>query len=86
MPPLQKIQLRQSEKRQKLNALLELDELTEEQRGQRDTLTTELQDLEPELRAAIVGPARLPSSALPDTRRAWTRRRGSGRNCARSTP
>ena len=44
-----------SEKREKLNSLLEFgDELTTEQRSEMSTLTERLQQLEPELRAAII--------------------------------
>ena len=42
-----------SEKRERVNALLSQDEMTEEQRGELAGLTKELQDLEIELRAAI---------------------------------
>ena len=54
MTKLQKLQLEQSEKRQKVNELLALDELSDEQRGELGTLTTRLTNLETELRAAIV--------------------------------
>ena len=50
----QKLQLEQSEKRQKINELLGLDELTDEQRGELDTLTKRMQHIEVEMRAAIV--------------------------------
>ncbi|MCY4374311.1 MAG: hypothetical protein OXC31_11105 [Spirochaetaceae bacterium] len=54
MTTLQKLQVEQSEKRQKVNELLALEEMTDEQRGELGTLTTRLQNLETELRAAIV--------------------------------
>ena len=54
MTTLQRLQLEQSEKRQKINELLALGELTDEQRGELGGLTTRLTNLEPELRAAIV--------------------------------
>ena len=54
MTPLQRLQLRQSETRQSLNVLLALDELNDEQRGELGTLTTSMQNLEVETRAAIV--------------------------------
>ena len=43
-----------SEKRQRVNELLGLDELTTEERSEMSTLTVRLQEIEPELRAAIV--------------------------------
>ena len=54
MTKRQKIQLEQSEKRQKINELLGLDELSDEQRGDLDTLTKRMQHIEVEMRAAIV--------------------------------
>lgn len=54
MTKSQKLQIEQSEKRQKLNELLGLDELTDEQRGEMSTLTKRMQEIEVELRAAIV--------------------------------
>ena len=54
MTPRQKIQLEQSEKRQKINELLALDELSDEQRAELDTLTKRMQQIEVEMRAAIV--------------------------------
>ena len=50
----QKLLLEQSEKRQKVNALLGKDSLTDEERGELDTLTTRLQQVEVEYRAALV--------------------------------
>ncbi len=54
MTKKQKLLLEQSEKREKINALLEKDELTDEERGELDSLTKRMQQIEPELRAAIV--------------------------------
>ena len=54
MTNLQKIQLAMSEKRQRLNELLGIVETrSEEQQSELETLTGEIQKLEPELRAAI---------------------------------
>ena len=54
MTNLQKIQLAMSEKRQRLNELLGIVETrSEEQQAELETLTGEIQKLEPELRAAI---------------------------------
>ena len=50
----QRLQLEQSEKRQKLNELLALDELSDEQRGELESLTKRMQEIEVEIRAAIV--------------------------------
>ena len=49
-----KLQLEQSEKREKINALLAKDELTDDERAELDTLTKRMQELEVELRAALV--------------------------------
>ena len=54
MTPAQRLQVEQSEKRQKINELLALDELSDEQRSELDTLTKRAQEIEVELRAAIV--------------------------------
>ena len=50
----QSIQIRQSEIRGRLNELLDKDELTEDERAERDRLTAEFKDSEPNLRAALV--------------------------------
>ena len=50
----QKIALEMSTKRESLNALLAVDELSDEQRAEMGTLTTRMQQLEIEARAAIV--------------------------------
>ena len=54
MTRLQRLQLEASEKRQRLNDLLALDELSDEQRAELGTLTTRMQQVEVETRAAIV--------------------------------
>ena len=54
MTTLQKLQLRQSEIREKINSLLGLETRTEEQDGELVKFTEEGQKLEPEIRAAIV--------------------------------
>ena len=54
MKASQKIALEMSEKREKLNALLAVDELSEDQRAELGTLTTRMQHLEVEARAAIL--------------------------------
>ncbi len=53
MTKSQKLQVEQSEKRQRINELLAIDELSDEQRGELDTLTKRMQALEVELRAAL---------------------------------
>ena len=49
MTAKQRLQLEQSEKRQKLNELLAIapDQLTEENRAEMDTLTTRMQQMSP---------------------------------------
>ena len=54
MTILQKLQLRQSEIRESINALLGNDSRTEDQQGELEKLTGEAQGLEVELRAAII--------------------------------
>lgn len=54
MTPSQKLRLEQSEIREKINAALGKDELTDEQRGELDGLTKRAQEVEIEMRAAIV--------------------------------
>ena len=54
MKASQRVALEMSEKREKLNALLAVDELTEDQRDDLGKLTTRLQELEVEARAAIL--------------------------------
>ena len=55
MTALQRLQLEQSTLRQGINAVLELGEdITDEQRAELDTSTKRIQNLETEIRAAIV--------------------------------
>ena len=54
MTKRQKLLLEQSEKRQRLNELLGKDEMTDDERAEMESLTSRMQALEPELRAAIV--------------------------------
>ena len=54
MKASQKIALEMSEKREKLNALLAVDEISEDQRTELGTLTSRLQELEVEARAAML--------------------------------
>ena len=54
MTKAQRLQVEQSEKRQRLNELLTAETLTEEQRAEMDTLTKRAQQIEVELRAALV--------------------------------
>ncbi|MCY4508424.1 MAG: hypothetical protein OXG35_15930 [Acidobacteria bacterium] len=50
----QSIALKMSEKRERLNALLDIEDRDDSQTAERDTLAGELQALEPEYRAALV--------------------------------
>ena len=54
MTEAQRLQIRASEQRQKLNELAALDTLTDEQRGELDALTTAYADTERQTRAAIL--------------------------------
>lgn len=54
MTKLQKLQIKQSEIREKLAALSENDKRTDEQTAEMRSLTSDLTSLEPELRAAVV--------------------------------
>ena len=54
MKASQRVALEMSEKREKLNGLLGVDELSDEQRTEMGTLTSRLQELETEARAAIL--------------------------------
>ena len=54
MKASQKIALEMSTKREALNALLTVDELSDEQRSEMGVLTTRMQQLETEARAAIL--------------------------------
>ena len=49
-----KLQIEMSEKREKINTLLGKEELSDEERGELDTLTKRAQEIEVELRAALV--------------------------------
>ena len=49
----QSLAIEQSEKRERVNALLTKDELTAEERAELDPLRTRLQEIEPEYRAAM---------------------------------
>ena len=53
MTRVQKLQIRQSEVREKLNELLGVDDRNEDQQAELEKLTGEAQKLEPELRAAL---------------------------------
>ena len=66
MTKSQKLQIEQSEKRQKINELLALDELTDEQRGELETLTKRMQHIEVEYRAAIVAEGEAEQRARAD--------------------
>ena len=50
----QKLEIEQSEKRQRINALLGQSELSDDERGELETLTKRMQEIEIEMRAAIV--------------------------------
>ena len=49
-----RLAIEQSEKREALNKLVNVSELSTEQRAERDALTARLQEIEPELRAVLV--------------------------------
>ena len=68
MTPVQRLQLEQSAKRQKLNELLALDELTDEQRAELETLSKRAQQIEVELRAAITAETMATDRARTETR------------------
>ena len=53
MTKRQKLQITQSQTRERINELLALDELTDEQRSELDSLTKRMSQIEVELRAAI---------------------------------
>ena len=57
MTKKQKLTIEASEKRQRLNELLALDELTDEQRAELETLSKRMQQIEVEIRAAITAEA-----------------------------
>lgn len=60
MKPSQKLALRLSEVRQKLNELLAIDAPSDDQRSQMAALTAEYQKLEPEFRAAVIADGQPP--------------------------
>ena len=66
MSPLQKLQVRQSEIREKINTLLGNDSRSETEQAELETLTTEGQKLEPEIRAALIA-APDPETTITDT-------------------
>ena len=84
MTKIQKIQLRQSEVRQKLNELLGVEDRTAEQSTELETLTGEGQRLEVEYRAAVVAepPADDTTGAGTETGDAETRERAEIRSRA----
>ena len=57
MTALQRLQLEQSEIREKLAGLLAAESLSDEQRTQMETLTARAQQIEPEVRAALIAEA-----------------------------
>ena len=73
MLPIQRLQVEQSEKRQRINELLGQDEVNDEERAELGALTTRAQQLEVELRAAIV--AQVPAETRPITQDAEHRER-----------
>ena len=80
MTPKQRLQIEQSEKRQRLNELLAADNLDDEQRSELDDLTKRMQQIEVELRAAIVAepdPVTSPASATEERDRLELRSRAS---------
>ncbi len=80
MTALQRLQLEQSEKRERLGHLLNLDDLSDEQRSEMDDLTKRMQQLEVELRAAIVAepePTTAPTAEDSDRDRLELRSRAS---------
>lgn len=54
MTPSQRLQLEQSEKRQRINELLAVDELSDEQRAELENHTKRMQNIEIKLHAAIM--------------------------------
>ena len=84
MTKIQKIQLRQSEVRQKLNELLGVEDRTAEQSTEMETLTGDAQRLEVEYRAAVVAepPADSTTETGTETGDAETRERAEIRSRA----
>ena len=66
MTKKQQILVRQSEIRQKLNELLGVEDRSEEQAAELESLTGEMQKLEPELRAAIAAEPPATTTGVPD--------------------
>ena len=58
----QRLELEQSEKRQKINEFLGKETLTDKERTELDVLTKRMQTLEPELRAAIIAEPEKPAT------------------------
>ena len=80
MTPKQRLQLEQSEKRQRLNDLLAEDQLSDEQRSEMDDFTKRMQQIEVELRAAIIAepdPVTSPASDSTDRDRLELRSKAS---------
>ena len=73
MTALQKLQIRQSEIREKINTLLGLETRTEEQDGELVKLTAEGTKIEPEIRAAIVASPDPEENQIVETADAETR-------------
>lgn len=74
MTNLQKIQIRQSEVRERLNELSGMDSLTDEQGTELEKLSNEFQDLEKRFRAAVLAePETTPALDKPDGEGAETR-------------
>lgn len=66
MSPLQRLQLRQSELRERINELLGLETRSDEQTAELRSLTTEGQNVEVEIRAAIVAEPEPPTRTEPN--------------------
>ena len=80
MTALQRLQIEQSEKRERLNSLLGQDSLDDAQRSEMGELTVRMQNLEVELRAAIIadpGPVTSPSPEGTDRDRIELRSKAS---------
>ena len=73
-----KLQIEMSEKREKINGLLGKDELSDEERAELNVLTKRAQEIEIELRAALVGGRRSGRSRTGGVR--WRAKRGRGRS------
>lgn len=79
----QRLQIEQSEKRQRINELLAKDSLTDEERAELGTLTGRMQQIEVELRAAIQSEADAETAARNDAPDAEHRERIELRGRAR---